>query len=471
MNIFDLPTEVLTEIVCQCGNPAISETCKTLAEVARSIPSLWTTVILRPHQFTIDGPDFLQARILRTKGAMLNVCIGLITERTKEVSALCNLLAEYNTQIREFALTARTVFLAGGVVYDVFPNVVQALKVLSILSQTESDYLLNPKWPRLDMVLADATNTFPNLQKLHMNSFYDSVPMLPFAASFSHLSTLVLNGSCEDEIAYPALIAAFLNCTPQLESLWMKHRFWRNYHDVTPPTASGVVKGRPGSEISLDIRLPRLRHLAVSVPGTACDLIACITAPMVEDLHLDGSREPQYEQGERIDDDWDVEDITTVRNALRLFASRCRSVRRFAVTRAYLSRDVWDWIMFGEDEKGPPFPMLECIALHGIVDAEWSGFDDGLLERFAREPSLPLKRLALLYCDFPLHASMVVEAFRATGAEEFECDEYVPLWEADEWEQLEELGVSLTYWEGSEEVEDEWWSCGLSIDATDSEAY
>ena len=70
------------------------------------------------------------------------------------------------------------------------------------------------------MVLADATNTFPNLQTLHMNSFYDCVPILPLSAFFSHLSTLILDGSREVEIAYPALIAALLNCTPQLESLW-----------------------------------------------------------------------------------------------------------------------------------------------------------------------------------------------------------------------------------------------------------
>ena len=100
MIIFDLPIEILTEIVCQCDNPAILETCKTFAAVTQSIPSLWTTVILRPCQFTIDGPHFLRVRILRTKGAMLTVCIGL-TKRTKEVSALCKLLAEYNAQIRD----------------------------------------------------------------------------------------------------------------------------------------------------------------------------------------------------------------------------------------------------------------------------------------------------------------------------------------------------------------------------------
>ena len=42
--------------------------------------------------------------------------------------------------------------------------------------------------------------------------------------------------------------------------------------------------------------------------------------------------------------------------------------------------------MFGGDERGPPF--LRCL----IFDAVWSGFDDELLEKFAREPSLPLTR-------------------------------------------------------------------------------
>ena len=96
----------LAEIVCQCNNPAISETCKAFAAISHSIPSLWSTVILRPRQFNIVGPNFLRARLLRTKGAMLTVCIGLVTERTQEFLALCQLLAEYNTQIREFALTA-----------------------------------------------------------------------------------------------------------------------------------------------------------------------------------------------------------------------------------------------------------------------------------------------------------------------------------------------------------------------------
>jgi hypothetical protein len=47
----------------------------------------------------------------------------------------------------------------------------------------------------------------------------------------------------------------------------------------------------------------------------------------------------------------------------------------------------------------------------------------------AHNPKIPLKRLALLYCHFPLHASVLVDAFRASGAKELERDEYVPQWE------------------------------------------
>ncbi|KAF8626968.1 hypothetical protein AX15_004608 [Amanita polypyramis BW_CC] len=68
----------------------------------------------------------------------------------------------------------------------------------------------------------------PNLRKLHINSFHDVLPMLPSSSSFSQLTTLILDGSLERYSSYPSLMAALLHCTPQLESLWMKHYFWDN---------------------------------------------------------------------------------------------------------------------------------------------------------------------------------------------------------------------------------------------------
>ena len=71
------------------------------------------------------------------------------------------------------------------------------LQVLSILSECEStgDPSADAVWPQLDLVLADATTMFPSLRELHINSFYDTVPILPMSASFSNLSSLILNGT------------------------------------------------------------------------------------------------------------------------------------------------------------------------------------------------------------------------------------------------------------------------------------
>ena len=148
------------------------------------------------------------------------------------------------------------------------------------------------------------------------------------------------------------------------------------------------------------------------------------------------------------------------------------AVPKCAITEAYLSRSSWEWLLFGEDGRGPPFPKLECIALHGVLfymPFTWNYFDDKLMEKFARNPKIPLKKLTLLRCYFSLSASVLVDAFRASGAKELECDEEVPQWERGEMDQFDELRVSLTRWHKSRV--DGWWTYGHWIDATDSEAY
>ena len=226
-----------------------------------------------------------------------------------------------------------------------------------------------------------------------------------------------------------------------------------------------------GRAVSKSIQLPKLKHLAVSTPGTACDLVGHIAASALEDLHLDGSREPTY--GDPLVIFCTDGVLKSVYSMLKLFASRCQNVRRFAITQAHLSRSAWDWLFFGEDERGPPFPKLECIALHRVheyVDDMWSELDHLLMEKFARSPKIPLKRLALLYCYFPLRASVLVDAFRASGAKELECIGYVLQWEGGKREQFDELSVSLTRHE-SEVDEDGWRTLEHQVDATDSKAY
>ena len=150
-------------------------------------------------------------------------------------------------------------------------------------------------------------------------------------------------------------------------------------------------------------------------------MIGCIAAPALEDLHLDGSRhlaQGDWQAAWYVDPPeilWNDAVLESVYNMLKLFASRCQHVRRFAITEAYLSRSMWDWLLFGEDGRGPPFPNLECIVLGGVneyaddnLDTR-SEFDQLLMEKFARNPKIPLKRLALRCCDFPLRASVLVE--------------------------------------------------------------
>jgi hypothetical protein len=473
--IFNLPVEVLAEILCECFDRTMLQTCKTIAVVAFSTSALWTSIRLGPSHFTHDAPNFLRAQILRANGAPLYVFVRTIMEhgQAMEVSEVCGVLKEYNGQIREFQLTAYTAMLAGSFVHAVFPNLKSfpTLEVLSILSERESTgNPLDAVWPRLDLVLADAPTMCPNLRKLHINSFHDTVPMLPHSASFSNLSGLILNGSLENDIPSAGLLATLLHCTPQLESLWLKHFFWENYETVSPPIAQSTFKGR--SNISPDIQLPRLKHLAVSIPGPACNLMGCITAPALEDLHLDGSRELRGEEDwlEAELYQWAGWEKKLVYDALKLLALQCPNVRRLAVTDAYLARTTWEWIMCGEDGRQPPFRELKYITLHAVLGTLYThwGFNTQLLDKFASKPMIPLEMLALVGCNFPLSASSVVKAFQASGAKELKYTGVALM--DEERRELEELGVSVIH-APIDSFKREWWTYGHEIDVTDSGVY
>ena len=438
---------------------------------------------LHPRQFTnSDGPYFLRARMLRTRGALLRVAFSFVEEYTAEVSALCKVLEEYNDQIYSFKFTTSTAMVAGAVVHGVFPNTkaFPALKLLSMLSDCEVLDLdpLDAVWPRLDLVLADAAAMFPNAQKLLMNIFYDSVPMLPLSASFPNLCSLVLDGAFERNIPSPELIASFLSCMPQLETLWIKHCLWQTFDEVGLSSTWGTIKGRSG--IPQDIRLPKLKRLAVSVPGTMYNLIAFITAPVLEDLHLDGSVDPSAKcrPSVAVSEGWSDRRIRLTETTLKSFALRCRSVRRLAIMAMPLRRTAWDWVLFGsEDGSGPPFPKLESIALHGIkrYDHRRGGFDNQLLKRFARQQVIPLKRLVFLECDFSMSGCTLVEVVRTSGIRELEYSfpPDAPQWDAEDREcaQLEALGVSLRRWYWYELNFYAWWNHGHGIDETDSRLY
>ena len=204
------------------------------------------TVHIWPHQFTTDGPDILRKMIPRARGRLLDVIMWLTEKRTAEVvSARCRVISEFNAQIRYFKLTTLAPLISGAVVHDVSPKpeAMPALEVFSVLSKPGTgDFAEYTLWPELRSVLENASMMFPNLRKLHLNTFHDAVPVLPSSASFSHLTKLILDGSLEWSSSCPSRIAGLLHCTPQLESLWMKHYYydsnkWR------------MIKGRSISKI------------------------------------------------------------------------------------------------------------------------------------------------------------------------------------------------------------------------------
>ena len=479
--LLDLPTEVLTDILLLCDTATVTETCHVFAKIAYSVPSLWSSIYLGPSQCDFPGaPELLRTRLQRTGCQPLYISIGLISEATTANYKLCTILAKFSSRMRCLELSTSSPKVAGTIISDIFFSsalVFSELQILSVLVRREERVNPAREWPRLDVVLENATERFPQLQRLCLSSLYECIPFLPRSSYFHHLHTLILDGSMEDVWTDAALVAALLHCTPQLECLWMKHLYVEQWSDLSGPTFYGL------NNVSTHIRLPHLTSLAVSVPGCASDLVYCIDAPALRDLHLDGSRGPfppdedadedDEDDDSRINSPWYRFYVDFLLRSLKRFASRCQSVRHLAITTIYLTREGWDWLLFG-DGKGPPFPNLESIAIHCQAESSGeivSGFDDDLLLRFSREPRLPLRRLAILNSDFPLSGSAVVHAFKSiidaspNEQYEFECDWYVPQFkDNEEFEELESLGVDVTC---REIPEDEWWTYGHGIDGTD----
>ena len=352
-------------------------------------------------------------------------------------------------------------------------HIFPALRVLSVRVEDESGLPANAT-SQLDQVLERSTTQFPMLQTLSLPSFYDCIPMLPIGSPpFNHLHTLILDGSLEQEAPDIVLITALLHYTPQLETLWFKHFSDEQFVAVEDPFPQ-TIKGR--ADIRVPAHLPRLTYLAISVAGSATDLIECIRAPDLRYLHIDGSRGPGYWDTERHPYEWADYDANSALFALSHLAEHSPNVCHVSMTSIYLTKVGWKWLLFGETV--PPFPQLESLSLHGqepMSGTIVSGFDDALLHRYALEPRLQLRRLALFRCHLTLDGSSIVEAFRGeiTRAPhvsyELECDKASLHFSTENLVMLADLGVKLTQHEEVEE--DEWWNHKHQIDATDSHAY
>ncbi|KAM6504091.1 hypothetical protein JOM56_001034 [Amanita muscaria] len=227
-----------------------------------------------------------------------------------------------------------------------------------------------------------------------------------------------------------------------------------------------------GRKIHVPAPLPCLTSLSIAVPGCAADLIGCIDVPALRSLHIDGSRGPIYGETERDDILWSDWDAESVLDSLKHLANGSQHLRRLAITSTYLTAEGWQWLLFGEGQ-GPPFPQLECLALHELdesSDEVSCGFNDALLLRYSQEASICLSKLTLLRCHFPLSGMALVRAIKAKPFE-LVFDQCCPQLSTDEFNTLVDLKVKLCRRQEWEVKEDEWWTRGHQIDASDSHVY
>ncbi|KAF8632780.1 hypothetical protein AX15_001682 [Amanita polypyramis BW_CC] len=475
-----LPSDVFREIFSYCEPKNITETCQEFAYIAYSVPSLWSSIHLGPLQYGSDeGPVFLRKWLERTRALPLTISIGPVSATSTGASSCCATISEYNDRIRRLEIVAETDDIAGDLLEDIYPDSSQIFSALQVLSiRVEDDEgsrgPSGDALPGLDRVLEGATELFPKLQTLSLPSFYDCIPMLLISnPPFNHLHTLILDGSLESDAPDIGLVTALLHYTPQLETFWFKHSSEEQFSSVNDPFQY-IIKGR--ADVRVPAHLPRLTNLAISVAGSATDIIECIRAPALRYLHIDGSRNPKYD-----DPGWDFTDYRSscARWALKLLAEHSPDVLHLAVTSVYLTNAGWEWLLFGEQSSPVlPFPQLQSLSLHGheplFREVEF-GFDDALLRRYAREPRLQLRKLAFFRCNLALDGSLIVEAFRKVvkvapyESYELEFDGVSPQFSEEDLTALADLGVKLI--RHQEVNEYDWWDRGNQIDASDSHAY
>ncbi|KAF8622528.1 hypothetical protein AX15_006965 [Amanita polypyramis BW_CC] len=461
-----------------------------LALIAYSTPSLWSSIRLGPVQLQYhkadEGAAYLRTRLERAGTLPLTISIGPVSPRVAgsyTVSSLCTTVSGYSTRIYCLEVSAETSNTVGGILEDIFfpfPTAVfPALEVLSVRMEDEFSEYSNI-WPYVDQVLEDAANQYrcPMLHTLSLPSFYGCVPLLRDASRpFDRLRVLILDGSLEQDVFEPKMAAIVLQYTPQLETLWFKHH---TIEHVQPGGASELfLNGIEEVTFRTPVHLPCLAHLAISMPGSAADLIEYIRAPALCYLHIDGSRGPGYNQTERLEYKWANDDTNSTQRALRCLSRYSPNVRHLAVTSVYLTRAGWEWLLLRSGDDGP-FPLLESLSLHGHEVSSGGvacGFDNALLRRYAAcEPRLGLRRLVLFRCNLAFDGSLIVEVFRKAvavdGREsyELEFDSVSVRFLVEELVALERLGVKLIKRQGGVK-EDEWWSRGHQIDAFDWHAY
>ena len=424
------------------------------------------------------GADHLRRRLERAGTLPLKVSIKPVKtgENMSFMSEIGAVLSSFNTQINELDITADAALLAGTILSCVYSQKSTAYPGLRTLTVrvTDDDENSLYAWPRLDKILE--STSFPMLEMLRIPSHFDCIPAPPAgdSSSFDNLHTLILDGSMEQESPSIALVANLLHSTPQLETLWFKTLTAEQPVTVMNETIPRSVKNP--QPVPIPVLLPKLTRLAVTAPGAGSDLLHCIEAPGLHDLHLDGSRTPSYEEITGVELSWSRMDAAQVESSLKRLATRSPELRRLAITSTYLSHEAWRWLLLGGRE-GMPFPQLESLALHGLNPISGEvvcGFDDELLMEYARQPNVSLRRLSLRHCTFALGGPAILQLFERVDKSTSECrlevDSSCRGITANHLDTLAKNGVTVVFHQ-EELNRGEWWSCSYDVDACDSYAY
>jgi hypothetical protein len=477
-----IPIEVIRDIFSLCDPASITLACREFASIAHSIHSLWSSIYLGPLQLVPDAPDHLRRRLNRAGTMSLEVSIGPVSSGAdmSVMHDICMVLSDFISQLDRLQVAAATSAMASEILGNIFPQpqTPLPLRVFSILLEEDGSYTL----PRvLDQLLESPV--FSQLETLRIPTHFDCVPI----CSFNRLHTLLLDGYMEEESPSLSQITSLLHFTPNLETLWLKTLTVEQHVNVTEPSWTIL---RPNEQnIHVPVLLPKLTRLAISTPGAGSDLIYCIEAPALYDLHLDGSRGPRYQEMTGEDFTWWQTGTIWVQESLKRLATRSPGLRRMAITSTYLTREGWSWLLTGNGE-GAPFPQLESLSLHDLLPRSGTiecGLDDRVLIEYANQSSVSLRRLSLHHCTLDLGGESIVQLFgriavRSSGSsdvvEEVKCELGVDLAyggvKMEHIEALVQRGVKVVFHKEEGETV-EWWGRSYDInwqaDGSDSYAY
>ncbi|KAF8199491.1 hypothetical protein BJ912DRAFT_921910 [Pholiota molesta] len=406
-SLLDLPTELLVEIFWQSDNPQLPIVCRDFCDIIHTTRQFWSFIHIGQKQYTPEATSFLSKRFERSVTWPLDVVIQATGAPTSLAIEIWLSLSTQRERIRTLDIATDTVKRSGTILYTVLLNPPElstpsSLQKLDIRHDEDLDvpFHYDPMFPQI--LLHPIPSLFPALTTLILPLLG---PCIPYPNSpITYLRTLVLDGSMSWSCDYPHpyQITQLLAQTPLLETFWCKEH--RTYTYINSSSNSSTLQiDRFGTlPVNLPIHLPKLTKMAVVVPGLGANLLHSIEAPGLRDLHLDGTRDDEeFEDEVR----WLNQYQPPLHAALQVTSSRSPALRRLSLVGAYLARDTWKWLLGCEEVHGVPFPLLEDITLRemrAVKGEVTNAVDDALMESFAKQGRLVLRRFAYLASEPPL---------------------------------------------------------------------